>query len=343
MIVHQVFGLFADNPQMPLMFYQNSKKYIEWCKGNDYQYILWDENMCKELLDEYPDYKEMYYSVKYPIMKVDIVRFLILHKCGGLYADLDTTPNIIKCKDDDFIVGYLNTQKPFYEMEIIQSKKNNPLLLEFLDYAKTQIIEKDKEEIYDKWKCRYVYQTTGPRALTRFLKGKEVSKYIINHADEKSQNIKGNEDFHSYHSCSYYDNTHNLNPEIRFAIPSYNRLKELGEKTLATLAHHNIPKRVIDIFCVKEEIDEYRKLYPEYNIIEAPKGMVEVRRFIFREHYNEGAWIVSMDDDIEKIRMKNPREWEESSFCDDELDLMKEIELAFDCCVKSNRKLWGVN
>jgi hypothetical protein len=41
--------------------------------------------------------------------------------------------------------------------------------------------------------------------------------------------------------------------------------------------------------------------------------------------------------------MKNPREWEESSFCDDELDLMKEIELAFDCCVKSNRKLWGVN
>ena len=36
----------------------------------------------------------MYYSVRYTIMKVDIIRFIILHKYGGLYVDLDIIPKL---------------------------------------------------------------------------------------------------------------------------------------------------------------------------------------------------------------------------------------------------------
>ena len=94
-------------------------------------------------------------------------------------------------------------------MEVIQSIKGHPYLLEFLDYVKTQIEEKDKIEVYDKWKCRYVYQTTGPHSLSRFLNSKDdVDTYIINNPSydgDKSLNLIGNEDFISHISCSYKD------------------------------------------------------------------------------------------------------------------------------------------
>jgi hypothetical protein len=54
----------------------------------------------------------------------------------------------------------------------------------------------------------------------------------------------------------------------RIAIPSYNRLEQLGQKTLKTLEFHNIDKSIIDIFVAnKEQYDLYKNKYPEYNII----------------------------------------------------------------------------
>jgi hypothetical protein len=129
----------------------------------------------------------------------------------------------------------------------------------------------------------------------------------------------------------------------RIAIPSYNRVKELGEKSLATLSKHGYETGDIDIFVAdSEQYNLYKSEYPEYNIVVAVLGMKEVRNFIFQEYYKEGQKVLSMDDDIEKMRMKNPRGWEPSQFCDDELDLKKEIELAFKECEKSGRHLWGV-
>jgi hypothetical protein len=128
----------------------------------------------------------------------------------------------------------------------------------------------------------------------------------------------------------------------RVAIPSLGRVNELGEKSLATLEHHGISKDIIDIFCIAEEIEQYRKKYPGYNIIEAPRGMKEVRNFIFQEYYNEGDWIVSMDDDILKMIMKNPNGWEKGWAREDNIDLKKEINLAFTECVRSKRSLWGL-
>ena len=60
------------------------------------------------------------------------------------------------------------------------------------------------------------------------------------------------------------------------------RIDGLGEKTLATLDRYNIDKSVIDIFCIKDEIDAYQKKYPEYNFVGGHAlGLKEVRNFIF--------------------------------------------------------------
>lgn len=196
--------------QMNELFAQSHKTYIDFCKINNYQYILWSKEMCDELIEEYLEYKDLYNSVRFSIMKVDIIRFIILHKFGGLYADLDTLPRCDELKNSTFIVSDPQTNKnKKYEMEVIQSIKGHPYLLEFLDYVKTQIEEKDKIEVYDKWKCRYVYQTTGPHSLSRFLNSKDdVDTYIINNPSydgDKSLNLIGNEDFISHISCSYKD------------------------------------------------------------------------------------------------------------------------------------------
>lgn len=209
MIIHQIFGIMGDT-EMNDLFKKSHNAYKDFAERNGYQYILWDNDDCEELIKEYPDYIDLYNSVRFSIMKVDIIRFLILHKYGGLYADLDTLPKCKCLKSSSFIVANPQTNKnKNYEMEIIQSIKGHPYLLEFLDYVKTQIKEKDKIEVYTKWKCRYVYQTTGPHSLSRFLKNRDdIDEYIINNPSydgDRSMNIIGNEDFISHISCSYKD------------------------------------------------------------------------------------------------------------------------------------------
>ena len=129
----------------------------------------------------------------------------------------------------------------------------------------------------------------------------------------------------------------------RIAIPSYNRVEQLGQKTLKTLEHSNIDKSIIDIFVANEEqYDLYKNKYPDYNIIIGEKGIRQIREFIFLKHYNEGDKVISFDDDIELIKMINPRGWEPVGFTNDELDLKKEFDLAFEECEKSGRHMWGV-
>lgn len=203
MKVHQIFGLLDD--EMPELFVNCSDKVKRWCFKNNYNYLLWNKSMCDTFVSEnYPEYEELYNSVKYKIMKVDIVRFLILHKYGGLYLDMDIVPNIDSVNDGDFKIAYkIAPKRKHYEMEVIQSYKSNKLLLLFLDYVKTQIEEKNNIDIYNTWKARYVYQTTGPYSLNRFLKKMTINKFIINEPSKKDLNLNGDEDFISYPSCSY--------------------------------------------------------------------------------------------------------------------------------------------
>ena len=207
MIVHQIFGLLGDT-EMPDLFKNCQKKVIEWQKKNNYEYMFWTAEMCDKLIEEYPQYKQLYENVRYKIMKVDIIRFIILHKHGGIYIDLDVYPICDRVKSSTFIVAFSpkKTAKP-YEMEVLQSVKGHPYNFQFLDYVKTQIPIKDKVEIYQTWKCRYVYQTTGPNAMCRFLHTRDdFDTYILNspsyHSD-KSANLCGQEDFISHISCSY--------------------------------------------------------------------------------------------------------------------------------------------
>ena len=178
----------------------NSFKNLENC-----EYRLWSEEECEDLLRDYPEFRKLYYSCKYKIMKIDIIRFIILYEHGGLYADLDVIPVVKELPSYEFAVSK-NDQR--LNIEVLLSTKSNKVLLDFLEYVEKQIVLKNEIDIYKNWKLRYVFQTTGPRSFARFLKGKEFNILKLNEPDHQAKkdpqlNLKGDEDFISYPSCSF--------------------------------------------------------------------------------------------------------------------------------------------
>lgn len=175
MIVHQIYFDFYGNG-MNELFKESRKQFQLWCRENGYLYRLWTEADCDNLIFEYPQYVDMYLSARYKIMKIDILRFVMLHKYGGLYADLDVFPQIqeLKREKDLYFVldkcngGRKNLQ--YITNEVLQIKAGHSFAINYLDYVKKQIEKKQDMEIYKTWKKRYVLQTTGVYALTRYLK-----------------------------------------------------------------------------------------------------------------------------------------------------------------------------
>lgn len=217
MKVHQLFGFLGDTT-MPSLFIDNQQKVLEFCKRNNYDYKLWTPNDVISLMDEYSDYKDMYESVRYDIMKVDIIRFIILHKHGGVYLDLDISPQIDMFRNYDFASSTKYIENPkgkrkIYEIEVLQSEINNPAIIQYLDYVKSQIERNNNIEIYKKWKGRYIMNSTGPFCFTRFIKKNKINidEYKTNHCfidvkkkDGAVYNITGDEDFISAPSASWY-------------------------------------------------------------------------------------------------------------------------------------------
>ena len=93
--------------------------------------------------------------------------------------------------------------------------------------------------------------------------------------------------------------------DYQIAIPTYQRYELVKDKTLAFLAKHKIPKDRITIFVANEdEKEKYSKVVGDYNIVVGVKGIGKQRNFIEQEYYDEGQYIVSMDDDIEDVKEK---------------------------------------
>tara|TARA_R100001463_G_scaffold112756_1_gene167873 strand:- start:2741 stop:3433 length:693 start_codon:yes stop_codon:yes gene_type:complete len=182
MIIHQIYGLFDDGKEMSELFKIGSNKWIEYCDRNNHIYKLWNKEEVEQLVNTYTNVKNYYYDVKYPIMKCDIARFLILYQFGGMYVDLDVMPNkeVINIDETKLAVcKYMNKNLEF-DIEIIYSPKQNFNLWEYVAfYIPSQIEEKDKIDIYDKWKIRYVFHTTGPYSFIRYVKSKKVEYNII--------------------------------------------------------------------------------------------------------------------------------------------------------------------
>jgi len=131
-------------------------------------------------------------------------------------------------------------------------------------------------------------------------------------------------------------------PTIKYVIPSYNRIDSLKTKTLALLEQYDIPKEQVYIFTAPSEFESYQKACPDYNVVCGELGLKNQRNYI-TNFFPEGAPLVSLDDDIEKLyTFKRDQPRIRANLVPIE-DLKSLVEGAFLVTKVHNLNFWGIS
>ena len=162
----------------------------------DHDYRLWDDETLDAFVKkEYPQYYESYISFPLMILKVDFCRPLLLHKFGGIYADLDylVVHNFREYLDDTKInivespVSMFPSWQETIQNSLMASPPNCQFWLDFCDYSIEIYSRKEiREEL--EWCSAYknlqvegwvIKATTGPIALTNFCKETNADIHVL--------------------------------------------------------------------------------------------------------------------------------------------------------------------
>tara|TARA_R110002074_G_scaffold318786_1_gene489198 strand:+ start:106 stop:804 length:699 start_codon:yes stop_codon:yes gene_type:complete len=176
--IHQVYGVFNDGrtlEDIPI-FNQQVKKTVDYCSERNITYKMWDNKMCNELINKYPQHRQLYDNFRLPIMKADFIRYLILYDEGGIYVDCDIAPigDVSELFSmEQFFVKWHDDKRKLPYNAVIGSVAKNKLFEDIFKEIIKSVEEKDKIDIYAKWIGRYVFQTTGHYMLQRVLKLKK--------------------------------------------------------------------------------------------------------------------------------------------------------------------------
>ena len=124
----------------------------------DWQYKLWtDEDNDNFVKLEFPEFYKTYNNYDKLIYKIDMVRYCILYKYGGIYADMDYL--VFKNFYDELPQDKISiTESPWKNFEYIQ----NALMI---SPPKANFWLLCIDECY-KTKNEYVFHATGPKLLT---------------------------------------------------------------------------------------------------------------------------------------------------------------------------------
>ena len=134
--------------------------------------------------------------------------------------------------------------------------------------------------------------------------------------------------------------------DYQICIPSYKRHDTVMKKTLAVLESYNVDPARIKVFVNAEEEGEYENYTrtlatTEYTKnIEVVKGVPTIgkQRNFIEKWYPEGTYVMSFDDDIEEIQVKDG-EQNLLRVEDFENDVVKR---GFQACEDNNAKTFGI-
>ena len=177
--IHQIY--FDWGAKKPPIFIESEKS---WRKVKGGIYKCWGEKDLLKLLEKYPKIKKLYHKTKYPIQKVDLMRWVILYDKGGLYCDMDVinrSGNLDFIKRDTLITKYkgkYETDVLYFENphhEVFQGKNGEDSIFDYFEKNLKQI---NKKAIYKIWKGRYILQTFGPYAVDRYLKERDFNLHV---------------------------------------------------------------------------------------------------------------------------------------------------------------------
>ena len=204
--------------------------YVDSCKTihPEYQYRLWTDRDLKEFIhSHYPQFAKAYDSFQVNIERVDFARYAILHKIGGVYADLD-----IQCTKNLDELTALNV--PILGSEPIEHRErlynNEPYVL-----CNALMISPPGEPVWlhimhnivQKYKksANPVYNT-GPMAVTRAFK----------------DNVGAFDHVLLISACSFYPQTDHMSRKSQNGVPHISRECDLKDAfTIHRWAHTWVP------------------------------------------------------------------------------------------------------
>lgn len=171
--IHQIYFNLYGKELNEMQLFQESH---ECCKSQEgFEYKLWSEQECDELIkNDFPKYYEFYNNFRFNIQKIDFVRFAILRKFGGIYIDLDMfiIKNLNPMLKQKIVLHNIQHIKPNYSFVENDFMASEPIELwdRIMDYCVSNYKDFSNKKIYDTWKGRFIFHTTGPYFLTRCLK-----------------------------------------------------------------------------------------------------------------------------------------------------------------------------
>jgi len=214
--IHQVFWSFtasgAEGKELNDIpkFKEYTTKTQQFANHYGYEYKLWSLKDCEELIVEYfPQYIELWNDFRYDIQRCDFIRYLILFIHGGWYLDCDVYPiqdmKPLESLQQVFTTWHIDKHKLPYNA-VMASTDRNPLFLKIMKSVERRTYEKQSKKIYDTWKGRLVFQTTGHHMLKRHIPKEDIHDLLtVFNEKKKINNSSKNPYFHDSNISSWWN------------------------------------------------------------------------------------------------------------------------------------------
>ena len=213
--IHQVFWSFtasgAEGKELNDIpkFKEYTTKTQQFANHYGYEYKLWSLKDCEELIVEYfPQYIELWNDFRYDIQRCDFIRYLILFIHGGWYLDCDVYPlqdmKPLESLQQVFTTWHIDKNKLPYNA-VMGSTYRNPLFLKIMKSVERRTYEKQNKSIYDTWKGRLVFQTTGHHMLKQHIPKEDIHDLLtVFNEKKKINNSSDNPYFHDSNISSWW-------------------------------------------------------------------------------------------------------------------------------------------
>ena len=169
-IIHQVWsGL--DGP-CPSIFEQYKETWLR--DYPSWEHILWNHQKMNEfIIENFPQFLEKYNEFPYNIQRWDVIRYLILYKYGGMYADLDyeslkpldglLTDQTCCFAGEDIFLDNKGKSLQYINNALMLSAPQHNFIKKIIETVFLNIITEQSGAP----KMQYILNTTGPLMLTR--------------------------------------------------------------------------------------------------------------------------------------------------------------------------------
>lgn len=193
-----------QNSKLPLLWNEGRQSVKEACEEYDWKYILINNSFMNVFLQLfYPECKENFWNLPYSIERVDILKYLLLHRYGGLYMDMDFILN------KPFFSYITNLQAPL--MVLSSSNMDNIITNSFIIsipkidmfYRLSQTALTTTLPFWAISTHLQIMLATGPLAFTSSVQGERIPYVILprdlffpnNPLYEENKNEKEYKDF----------------------------------------------------------------------------------------------------------------------------------------------------